>query len=78
VTPQPGKTLYWSVLAETADGRVHTHTMSPDGLTASWPNYRDAAGNRVISGEIRAGLPAGGEWVPADRVGLGYVSPGYR
>lgn len=77
ITPQPGDNLYYSVLAQTADGRTHTHTMSADGLTASWPNYKDAAGNTVISGVVRAGLPPGGEWVPASRVGLGYVSPGY-
>ena len=77
ITPQPGDNLYYSLLASTADGTTHTQTMSADGLTASWPNYKDAAGNPVISGAVRAGLPPGGEWVPASRVGLGYVSPGY-
>ena len=77
VTPQPGDNLYYSLLAQTADGRTHTHTMSPDGLTASWPNYKNAAGNQVITGTIRHGMPPNGEWVPASRVGTTYVSPGY-
>ncbi len=77
VTPQPTDNLYYSLLAQTANGQTHTHTMSSDGLTASWPNYKDATGNQVISGTIRHGLPPTGEWVPASRVGTAYVSPGY-
>jgi hypothetical protein len=77
VTPQPGDSLYSSVLAETAAGTVYTQTMTAGGLTATWPNYKDASGNLVISGAIRAGVPTTGEWVPAARVGAGYVSPGY-
>lgn len=77
ITPAPGEDLYRSVLAETRDGVVYTHTMSSDWLMASWPNYKDAAGNLVISGAVRAGLPPSGEWVPASGVGVGYVSPGY-
>jgi hypothetical protein len=78
VTPQPGDTLYSSVLAENKAGQVFTHTMTAAGLTASWPNYRDAKGALVINGAIRAGMPPGGSWVPAARVGLRYVSPGYK
>lgn len=77
ITPQPGEDLYYSVLAQSAGGLTHIHTMSSDGQVASWPDYKDGAGNLVISGEVRRGLPPSGEWVPASRVGLGYVSPGY-
>jgi hypothetical protein len=39
---------------------------------ASWPGYTS------LSGGVRDGRPASGDFVPAGSVGLGYASPGYR
>jgi hypothetical protein len=54
----------------------------PDAGTGSC-GARQASGvvtvpDRGISGSIRLGVPAGGDFVPRDAVGLGYRSPGYR
>jgi hypothetical protein len=42
------------------------------GGLATWP------GNRGLSGGVREGRPASGDFVPLGSVGLSYVSPGYR
>lgn len=63
VAPAAGRTFSRSVWPES--GSVVT------GGTASWPNL-------PITGVVRHGLPPGGDFVPAERVGIGYVSPGYR
>jgi hypothetical protein len=42
------------------------------GGVASWPGYTS------LSGSVRDGRPASGDFVPAGSVGLGYASPGYR
>jgi hypothetical protein len=42
------------------------------GGVASWPRLSS------ISGGIRNGLPAGGDFVPAGRAGITYQSPGYQ
>jgi phosphatidylinositol-3-phosphatase len=47
--------------------------LAADGLSVSWPNY-----TAKINGRVRLGPPPGGDFVPAESVGIGYVSQGYQ
>ena len=38
----------------------------------TWPTIS------AITGGIRSGLPAGGDFVPVGRAGINYATPGYR
>jgi hypothetical protein len=50
---------------------AHCPAVIRDGV-AAWPAYTS------LSGTVRDGRPASGDFVPAGSVGVGYVSPGYR
>ena len=66
------------------DGSLLYNSVAPDtgwaqgcdplyvGGLAIWPTIR------AITGGIRSGLPAGGDFVPVGRAGFNYVSPGYQ
>jgi hypothetical protein len=69
------------VWVETAPGRSFAKTVWPDtshaqhaavisGGAASWPTL-------PVTGAVRAGVPAAGDFVRASDVGVAYVSPGY-
>jgi hypothetical protein len=56
----------------------------PEAGAVSFPHVPNLPGveppgtlSSAITGEVRAGAPPGGDFVPAASVGLGYVSPGY-
>ncbi|TFV63935.1 hypothetical protein E4P41_02905 [Geodermatophilus sp. DF01-2] len=69
VTPRPGRPFSQSVWPSV------THKECPATVAngvATWP--RDPS----ITGEVREGRPATGDFVPAGSVGLNYTSPGYR
>jgi hypothetical protein len=70
--------------AQEPDGSLLYNSVAPDlgwgngcdplyvaGL-ATWPTIA------AITGGIRSGLPAGGDFVPVGRAGVNYVTPGYR
>lgn len=69
VKPRPGRPFNQSVWPSA------THDECPgvfkSGM-ATWPQHPS------VSGGVREGTPAGGDFVPAARVGLDYASPGYR
>ena len=46
-------------------------SVSSDGTTVSWPD------DPTLTGVVRLGRPAAGDFVPAASVGVNYVSPGY-
>ncbi|MDQ4131788.1 MAG: hypothetical protein M3179_00960 [Actinomycetota bacterium] len=74
VKPQPGDSLFGSVSNVLMKGGAYQgkYTASVSrNLTASWPD------DPTVTGLIRSGTPAGGDFVPAASVGLNYVSPGY-
>jgi hypothetical protein len=54
------------------------------GTYATYPNLNGALGTQMwkkwdgsANGQIRQGVPPGGDFVPPSSVGVGYVSPGY-
>jgi hypothetical protein len=75
--------LYNDYAAE-PNGSLASHAVWPDTLTtfgcpalynggvATWPALSS------VSGGIANGLPPGGDFVPANMVGISYVSPGYQ
>jgi hypothetical protein len=74
VRAQPGDTLANSVSNVLLKGGVYEGKYPASvsrGMTASWPE------DPTLTGTIRSGVPAAGDFVPAASVGLGYVSPGY-
>ena len=70
--------------AQEPDGSLIYNSVAPDtgwgqgcdplyvGGLATWPTIP------AITGGIRNGLPAGGDFVPVGRAGINYVSPGYH
>jgi hypothetical protein len=70
------------VWVETAPGRSFGKTVWPDVDSATHPpTISDGAASwptLPVTGVVRSGVPAGGDFVSAASVGIGYVSPGYR
>ena len=69
VVPRPGRTIATSVWPQVGDGSPCAAVQEGDSVR--WPGL-------AVRGEVRAGAPAGGDFVPRANVGLGYHSPGYR
>jgi hypothetical protein len=69
VQPKPGLTLGDSVWP-TVD--------NPPGCTANVANNEATWPDLPVTGSVKLGPPLGGNFVPADTVGLGYISPGYQ
>jgi hypothetical protein len=67
IQPRPGRTMANSVWPQ-----MNAPAACPEvgSLLATWPAL-------PFSGDVHAGAPAGGSFVPAGVTGLGYVSPGY-
>jgi hypothetical protein len=69
VRPRAGETLGETVWPQRGHpGRCAARTHD---AVASWPRLRR------IRGDVRAGAPPGGSYVPPGVAGVGYVSPGY-
>lgn len=72
VAPRAGQTLGANaVWPDSAQGGGIGAIVQPDG-SVRW------GGTMRVSGAVRPGRPAGGDFVPASAVGIGYVSPGYE
>lgn len=73
VNPRSGQTVaanaVWPNSAQTGFGAY----ANPDG-TVTWP----ANGPMQVAGVVTPGVPPNGDFVPANSVGAGYVSPGYQ
>jgi hypothetical protein len=69
IAQREGRPLGMSVWPQTDDKSCPAVV---SGGVASWPSIPS------VSGGVREGRPAAGDFVPAGSVGLGYVSPGYR
>lgn len=69
INPRSGRDMGYSVWPQTDDRSCPAKISNG---VVSWPSI----GN--LSGAIREGKPASGDFVPAGTVGRGYVSPGYR
>jgi hypothetical protein len=75
IAPAQGERLLDAVTDQLVVGGIRrgfAPRLADDGSSVSWP------GDPFLSGSIRAGVPPGGDFVPASAVGLGYRSPGYR
>ncbi|MGY2066414.1 hypothetical protein [Blastococcus sp. SYSU DS0619] len=69
IDPRSGRDMGYSVWPQTDDRSCPAKISNG---VVSWPSI----GN--LSGTLRQGKPASGDFVPAGTVGRGYVSPGYR
>ncbi|MCZ2858453.1 hypothetical protein [Blastococcus sp. VKM Ac-2987] len=69
IDPRSGRDMGYSVWPQTDDRGCPAKISNG---VVSWPSI----GN--LSGTLRQGKPASGDFVPAGTVGRGYVSPGYR
>lgn len=69
-----GSNLLWPRVTTTQgeNGQDPHMILAPDGLSATW------TAASLITGTARKGNPPGGDFVPANSVGIGYVSPGYN
>lgn len=64
----------WGVNPDPSDPSPTKPSVATDGdgfKQITWP------GLTHVTGRVRVGVPPGGDWVPKDTVGIGYVSPGY-
>lgn len=68
IKPRAGKSIGAAVWPPSTDANCPAKVV---GTTVTWPSL-------PITGAATGGVPAGGSFVPADSVGLGYSSPGYQ
>jgi hypothetical protein len=68
VEPRPGGSFEKSIWPDVDHAR---HAAVVVDGRASWPTL-------PVEGSVQEGVPPGGDFVPVERVGLGYVSPGYE
>jgi hypothetical protein len=69
VRPAPDRTLATTVWPDV--DRQGAHRLVVDAGVASWPR------SPTLRGEVREGTPPDGDFIRAEHIGVGYVSPGY-
>ena len=55
------------------------------GSYATYPGFTNSQGQKIVrnwddsgDGQLRQGVPPGGDFVSPSSVGVGYLSPGYK
>jgi hypothetical protein len=81
----PGRTFQHSIWPDETSSTPPLVQSDAAGTFATYPNLNGVDGTQMwrtwtggANGQIRQGVPPGGDFVPAASVGIGYVTPGYR